>query len=47
MKIEEPQEEVIDLSSLTVLELKEMAKEKGLVGYSKLKKQELIDVLNK
>jgi small subunit ribosomal protein S2 len=47
IKIEEPQKEVIDLSSLTVLELKEMAKEKGLVGYSKLKKQELIDVLNK
>ena len=48
IKIEEVVEkEVVDFSSLTVVELKEIAKEKGIVGYSKLKKQELIDVLNK
>jgi small subunit ribosomal protein S2 len=35
-----------DLSNLTVKELREMAKDKGLTGYSKLKKAELIDALN-
>jgi len=34
-----------DLSSKTVAELKEMAKAKGIEGYSKLKKAELIDAL--
>lgn len=38
-----PQE---DLSNLTVKELREMAKAKGLTGYSKLRKAELIDALN-
>ena len=36
-----------DLSKKTVAELKEMAKEKKIEGYSKLKKAELIEVLNK
>ena len=36
-----------DLSKKTVAELKEMAKAKGIEGYSKLKKAELIEVLNK
>lgn len=36
-----------DLSLLTLVELKEMAKSKGLTGYSKLKKAELIQELNK
>ena len=36
-----------DLDSKTVAELKEMAKAKGIEGYSKLKKSELIEVLNK
>lgn len=38
-------EETEDLSKKTVAELKEMAKEKGIEGYTKLKKAELIDAL--
>ena len=38
---------VADLSSKTVAELKEMAKAKGISGYSSLKKAELIEVLSK
>lgn len=36
-----------DFSEHTVAELKEMAKEKGLEGYSALKKAELIELLSK
>ena len=43
----EKKEEKVDLSTKTVAELKEMAKEKGIEGYTKLKKAELIEVLNK
>lgn len=39
------EEKAIDLSSLTVLELRNMAREKGLKGFSTLKKVELIDAL--
>jgi small subunit ribosomal protein S2 len=49
-KKEEPAKQVtaeakVDLSSHTVVELRQMAKEKGLTGYSKLKKAELIEAL--
>lgn len=43
--LEEPTS--VDLESLTVAELKALAKEKGLSGYSKLKKAELIAELSK
>lgn len=44
-KVEEEKNE--DLSSLTLTELKERAKSKGIKGYSSMKKQELVDVLTK
>ena len=37
----------VDLDSMTLADLKAMAKEKGLKGYSTLKKAELIDLLSK
>ena len=50
-KVKEDKEEIKaekeDLSKKTVVELKEMAKEQGIEGYSKLKKSELLEVLNK
>jgi predicted house-cleaning noncanonical NTP pyrophosphatase (MazG superfamily) len=43
--IEEVKEAVSELSSLTVSELKDLAKSRGLSGYSAMKKAELIDLL--
>lgn len=45
IKLENPVEvkpKKVDLDSLTVDELRQMAKEKGLSGYSKMKKADLI-----
>ncbi len=38
--------ETLDLSSLTVAELRELAKEKELTGYSTLKKAELVELIS-
>ena len=40
-EVEVPQ----DYTSMTLAELREIAKEKGIEGYAKLKKAELIEVL--
>ncbi len=44
---EEVKEEEVDLSKLTVAELKNMAKEANIDGYTSMKKAELISVLSK
>ena len=45
--VKEVKEEKIDYSEMTLAELKAMAKEQGLKGYSTLKKDELVELLNK
>ena len=44
-KQETKKEESSDISKLTVAELKKMAKEKGIVGYTSMKKAELLEKL--
>ena len=39
-------EKSVDLESMTVAELKDLAKDKGLTGYSSMRKAELIDALS-
>ena len=44
-KKEAPKKEAVDYSSMTLAELKNAAKEKGVKGYSTMKKAELLDAL--
>ena len=44
-EVKQADKEVTNLKNLTLLELKEMAKERGVKGYSKMKKEELLEVL--
>ena len=45
-KVTAKKEEKVDLSKLTVAELKEMAKKKNIEGYTSMKKADLIKALN-
>lgn len=45
-EVAETKEETVDYASMTVSELKKIAKEKGIAGYSTMKKDELVSSLN-
>ena len=47
IKKEVKKEEKVDLSTLTVAELREMAKKANIEGFSAMKKAELVEALNK
>ena len=47
VKKAEPKVEAVDLNDMKVADLRALAKEKGLTGYTKLKKAELIEELSK
>lgn len=44
-EVEGPQEKNIDYSTMTLAELKQIAKEQGIEGYSKLNKAKLLEKL--
>ena len=44
-EVEGPQEKNIDSSTMTLAELKQIAKEQGIEGYSKLNKAKLLEKL--
>ena len=45
-EVAETKEETVDYASMTVSELKKIAKERGIAGYSTMKKDELVSSLN-
>ena len=44
-EVKEADKKVTNIKNLTLLELKDLAREKGIKGYSKMKKEELLEVL--